>query len=414
MSDRAILHSDANGFYASVEMVLNPKLRGKAVAVCGSIEDRHGIVLAKSEKAKKAGVKTGMVAWQARQLCPELIIVPPHYDYYVKFSKMIQKIYARYTDEIEPFGMDECWLDVTRSPMKPMEIAECIRREVKEELALTVSIGVSFNKVFAKLGSDMKKPDAITEITRENFKEKVWPLPCSDMIYCGRATTKKLESIGVQTIGQLACLSTDILKHKLGKNGLMLWNYANGLDTSRVAHESYSAPAKSVGHGITCTEDLNTLEEAQKVIYALSQDIGAKLRQMGLRAKGVHLSVRDNELHTVGWQTLLKTPTQDELDIANEAFSILFSNYRWEKNVRSLTVTAINLEKAEEPIQLSLFDTPTNEKREILTRTIDEIHELYGKYSLVPALILDEKKMPRGTCDELVMPGWIIYRAPKQ
>ena len=407
MSDRAILHSDANGFYASVEMVLNPELRGKAVAVCGSIEDRHGIVLAKSEKAKKAGVKTGMVACQARQLCPELIVVPPHYDYYVKFSKMIQKIYARYTDEIEPFGMDECWLDVTRSPMKPMEIAECIRREVKEELALTVSIGVSFNKVFAKLGSDMKKPDAITEITRENFKEKVWPLPCSDMIYCGRATTKKLECIGVQTIGQLACLSTDILKHKLGKNGLMLWNYANGLDASRVAHESYSAPAKSVGHGITCTEDLNTLDEAQKVIYALSQDIGAKLRQMGLRAKGVHLSVRDNELHTVGWQTLLKTPTQDELDIANEAFAILLSNYRWEKNVRSLTVTAINLEKAEEPIQLSLFDTPANEKREILTRTIDEIHELYGKHSLVPALILDEKKMPRGTCDELVMPGWM-------
>ncbi len=407
MSDRAILHSDANGFYASVEMVLNPELRGRAVAVCGSTEDRHGIVLAKSELAKRAGVKTGMVAWQARQLCPELVVVPPHYDYYVKFSKMIQKIYARYTDEIEPFGMDECWLDVTRSPMKPMEIAKCIRREVKEELALTVSIGVSFNKVFAKLGSDMKKPDAITEITRENFKEKVWALPCSDMIYCGRATTKKLESIGVQTIGQLANLSPDVLKHKLGKNGVMLWQFANGLDTSRVAHESYSAPAKSVGHGITCTDDLNTLDEAQKVIYALSQDIGAKLRQMGLRAKGVHLSVRDNELHTVGWQTLLKTPTQDELDIANEAFAILLSNYRWEKNVRSLTVTAINLEKAEDPIQLSLFDTPTNEKRKLLTRAIDEIHELYGKYSLVPALILDEKKMPRGVCDELVMPGWM-------
>lgn len=407
MSDRAILHSDANGFYASVEMVLNPELRGKAVAVCGSTEDRHGIVLAKSELAKRAGVKTGMVAWQARQLCPELIVVTPHYDYYVKFSKMIQNIYARYTDEIEPFGMDECWLDVTRSPMKPMEIAECIRREVKDELALTVSIGVSFNKVFAKLGSDMKKPDAITEITRENFKEKVWQLPCSDMIYCGRATTKKLESIGVQTIGQLANLGPDVLKHKLGKNGVMLWQFANGLDTSRVAHESYSAPAKSVGHGITCTEDLNTLDEAQKVIYALSQDIGAKLRQMGLRAKGVHLSVRNNELHTVGWQTLLKTPTQDELDIANEAFSILLSNYHWEKNVRSLTVTAINLEKAEEPTQLSFLDDPRNTKREILVRAIDEIHELYGKHSLVPAIILDEQKMPRGVCDKLVMPGWM-------
>ena len=213
--------------------------------------------------------------------------MPPQFDYYVKYSKLLHEIYSRYTDEIEPFGMDECWLDVTHSPMGAMEIAEEIRQTVKDELALTVSIGVSFNKVFAKLGSDMKKPDAITEITRENFKEKVWCLPCSDLLYCGRATTKKLNDIGVQTVGQLACLGTDILKHKLGKNGIMLWNYANGLDTSRVAHESYSAPAKSVGHGITCNEDLNTPEEAQKVIYALSQDIGAKLRHMGLRARGV-------------------------------------------------------------------------------------------------------------------------------
>ena len=407
MSERAILHSDANGFYASVEMVLNPELRGKAIAVCGSIEDRHGIVLAKSEKAKKAGVKTGMVAWQARQKCPELILVPPHYDYYVKYSKLIQKIYARYTDQIEPFGMDECWLDVTHSPMKSMEIAECIRREVREELALTVSIGVSFNKVFAKLGSDMKKPDAITEITRENFKEKIWNLPCSELLYCGRATTQKLESIGVQTIGQLANLSTDILKHKLGKNGIMLWSYANGLDTSRVAYETYSAPAKSVGHGITCTEDLTSIDEAQKVIFALSQDIGAKLRQMGLRAKGVNLFVRDNTLHTVGWQKLLKAPTQDELTVANEAFAILMSNYSWEKPVRSLTVTAINLENAADELQISFLDTPANEKRERLTRAIDEIHELFGKDALVPALILDEKKMPHGVCDELIMPGWM-------
>lgn len=407
MSDRSILHSDANGFYASVETVLNPELRGKAVAVCGSIEDRHGIVLAKSEEAKKFGVKTGMVAWQAKQVCRELIIVPPHYDYYVKYSKLIREIYARYTDEIEPFGMDECWLDVTHSPMRAKEIAELIRQEVKDELALTVSIGVSFNKVFAKLGSDMKKPDAVTEITRENFKEKVWCLPCSELLYCGRATAKKLESIGVQTIGQLANLSTDILKHKLGKNGIMLWSYANGLDTSRVAHENYCAPAKSVGHGITCVEDLTGIDEAQKVIFALSQDIGRKLRSMGLRAKGVHLSVRDNTLNTVGWQTVLRSPTQDELDIANEACQILCSNYHWQRAVRSITVTAINLENADEPFQLSLLDTPISAKREMLTRVVDEIHELFGKDSLVPALILDENKMPHGVCDELIMPGWM-------
>lgn len=408
MRDRAILHSDANCFYASVEMALNPELRGKAIAVCGSIEDRHGIVLAKSEKAKRAGVKTGMVAWQACRLCPELIIVPPHYDYYVKYSRLIRGIYARYTDMIEPFGMDECWIDVTHSPMKPMEIAERIRREVKDELALTVSIGVSFNKVFAKLGSDMKKPDAITEITRENFKEKVWPLSCSELLYCGRATTKKLESIGVQTVGQLACLGADILKHKLGKNGVMLWNYANGLDTSRVAHESYSAPAKSVGHGITCTDDLRTVDEAEKVIFSLSQDIGYKLRSMGLRAKGVHLSVRDNTLQTMGWQVALATSTQDELTIATEACKILNANYHWQRNVRSLTVTAINLESSEEEIQLSFMGCPVNEKREVLNRTIDEIHELFGKSALVPARILDESKMPHGVCDELIMPGWMF------
>ena len=364
MSDRSILHSDANGFYASVEMALNPELRGKAVAVCGSTEDRHGIVLAKSELAKKAGVKTGMITWEAKQVFPDLIVVPPQFDYYVKYSKLLHEIYSRYTDEIEPFGMDECWLDVTHSPMSAMEIAEEIRQAVKDELALTVSIGVSFNKVFAKFGSNMKKPDAITEITRANFKEKVWFLPCSDLLYCGRATSKKLASFGMQTVGQLASFSTDVLKHKLGKNGIMLWNNANGLDTSRVAHETYTAPAKSVGNGITCNEDLNTLEEAQKVIYALSQDIGTKLRQMGLCAKGVHLFVRDNTLNVVGWQALLSSPTQDEQTIASEAFKILGRNYLWQKPLRSLTVTAINLESADEPVQLSLLcDYRAQERR---------------------------------------------------
>ena len=180
MKERAILHSDANSFYASVETVLNPELRGKAMAVCGNREDRHGIVLAKSEKAKKAGVKTGMAIWEAQKCCPNLIIAPPQYDYYLKFSKLLFKIYQRYTDLIEPFGMDECWLDVTASIGTPMEIAEEIRKSVKDELGITVSIGVSFNKIFAKLGSDMKKPNAITIITKENFKQKVWPLPVSE------------------------------------------------------------------------------------------------------------------------------------------------------------------------------------------------------------------------------------------
>ena len=225
MNSRAILHSDLNSFYASVEMMLDPRLKGKAVAVCGATEDRHGIVLAKSELAKKAGVKTGMVNWEAKQKCKDLILVPPQYDQYLKYSKLTRAIYNRYTDMVEPFGMDECWVDVTQSSVygSPMEIAEEIRQSVREELGMTVSVGVSFNKIFAKLGSDMKKPDAITEITRENFRDKVWPLHCSEMIYCGPATTRKLESYGYHTIGDVAHADPMFLKRLLGINGVALW-----------------------------------------------------------------------------------------------------------------------------------------------------------------------------------------------
>ena len=297
--ERAILHSDLNSFYASVEMMLDPSLRGKAVAVCGSTEDRHGIVLAKSDLAKKAGVKTGMVNWEAKQLCKDLIVVPPQYDQYLKYSKLTQAIYQRYTDLIEPFGMDECWLDVTGSRMvcgDPMTIAEDIRRSVREELGLTVSIGVSYNKIFAKLGSDMKKPDAITEIRKDTFKEKVWPLECSEMIYCGRATTAKLAKYGIRTIGDIAQTDPEFLRQQLGVNGVALWRYANGTDQSRVMHRDFVSPIKSVGHGITCTADLENDEEVWKVILALSQDIGHRLRLHELAARGVQISVRGNDL----------------------------------------------------------------------------------------------------------------------
>lgn len=288
--ERAILHSDLNCFYASVEMMLDPTLKGKAVAVCGSTEDRHGIVLAKSEKAKKAGIKTGMVNWEARQLCKDLIFVPPQYDRYLKYSKLTQSIYQRYTDMIEPFGMDECWLDVTGSQStfgSAMEIAEQIRKSVYAELGLTVSIGVSYNKIFAKLGSDMKKPDAITEIRSDNFKKKVWPLDCSEMIYCGRSTTAKLAKYGIHTIGQVAELDPPFLKRLFGVHGLALWRYANGTDSSRVMHKDFVSPVKSIGHGITCVADLENESEVWKVILALSQDIGHRLRLHGLAARGV-------------------------------------------------------------------------------------------------------------------------------
>jgi DNA polymerase-4 len=264
---RTILHSDLNGFYASVEIMLNPTLRDKAVAVCGSTEHRHGIVLAKSEQAKKAGVKTGMVNWQAKLLCPDLIICHPQYEEYVKYSKLTREIYQRFTDLVEPFGMDECWLDVTgcrHCGGDGYAIAETIRRTVREELGLTVSIGVSFNKIFAKLGSDMKKPDAVTPIGESDFREKVWPLPASELIYVGRSTTRKLAVYGIHTIGDIARASPEFLKRLLGVNGLSLWTSASGLDCSRVMHMDTNIPAKSIGHGITCVADLNNSEEVWK------------------------------------------------------------------------------------------------------------------------------------------------------
>ncbi len=296
---RAILHSDLNSFYASVEMMLNPNLRGKAVAVCGSTEDRHGIVLAKSELAKKAGIKTGMVNWEARQRCPGLIVVPPHYEQYLKYSKLTREIYLRYTDQVEPYGMDECWLDVSGSLDlygTGMDIAQAIRNTVKEELGMTVSIGVSYNKVFAKLGSDMKKPDAVTQISETDMELLVWPLPASDLFYCGRASAKKLAAYGIHTIGDIAKTPPDFLKRRLGVNGIMLWQFANGLDSSPVAGQDFISPIKSIGHGITCTCDLVNEDEVWRVMLELAQDVGHKLRIHGLEASGVQITVKDESL----------------------------------------------------------------------------------------------------------------------
>ena len=332
MQQRAILHSDMNSFYASVEMMLDPSLRGKAVAVCGSVEDRHGIVLAKSDLAKRAGVKTGMVCWEARQRCPNLVVVPPQYDEYIKYSRLAHEIYYRYTDMVEPFGMDECWLDVTASRYQcgtGREIAEQIRAATREELGLTVSVGVSFNKIFAKLGSDLKKPDAVTEITPENFRDKVWPLDASEMIYVGRATEAKLAKYGIYTIGQVAATPPELLRSWFGVNGLALWRYANGTDQSRVMHKDFVSPVKSVGHGITCTADLENEEEVFKVMLELSQDVGHRLRVHGLTARGVQLWIRANDLSGMQCQCKLPFRTQLPSELTAAGFKLFQERYHW-------------------------------------------------------------------------------------
>lgn len=380
--ERAILHSDMNCFYASVETMLNPSLRDKAIAVCGSTEERHGIVLAKSEKAKKAGVKTGMANWEARACCPELITVPPQYDQYLKYSRLARGIYERYTDLVEPFGMDECWLDVTGSQKifgSPMEIAEQIRSSIKEELGLTVSIGVSFNKIFAKLGSDYKKPDAITEIPRDGWQEIVWPLAAQELIYCGKATSAKLAKYGIRTIGDLANMDRQFIRSLLGVNGEALWTYANGRDDSRICHKEYVPPIKSVGH---------------------------RLRVHGLAANGVQVFVRGDDLYGYQFQAPLSYQTQLPAEIASAAFKVFRENYCWSEKVRAVTVRAIKLTPKDESPQCSLFyDTGHHALLDDLQESIEDIRRRFGKRAITYAQLLLDLKMPDDGRDKVRMPG---------
>jgi len=408
---RTILHSDMNSFYASVEMMLNPSLRGKAVAVCGSTENRHGIVLAKSELAKKAGVKTGMVNWEAKQRCPDLILVKPQYDQYLKYSAMAREIYSRYTDLVEPYGMDECWLDCGGSVHlygSELTLADSIRKTMREELGLTVSIGVSYNKILAKLGSDMKKPNAVTVIAEGDLESKIWPLPAGDLLYVGRATGKRLSTYGIHTIGELANANPDFLKQLFGVNGIMLWRFANGKENSPVTHTDSVCTVKSVGHGITCVADLENAEEVWRVMLELSQDIGHKLRLYKLAATGVQITVKDNTLAYKQYQAPLPTATQSPMEIALKARELFNNRYSWPTSVRSVTVRAINLVQQEAPQQLDIFTDPVKQKkRESLEDTVENIRKRFGKRAIYQACLFGDLKMPPHSEYEIVMPNML-------
>ena len=405
--ERTILHCDMNNFYASVECMLNPKLKGHPVAVCGSTEERHGIVLAKNYEAKAFGVSTGEVVWQAKQKCRDLVIAPPHYEEYIKYSRLAREIYSRYTDLIQPFGMDECWLDVSGSTHifgSGFDIAEEIRKTIKFELGLTISTGVSFNKIFAKLGSDMKKPDAITCIYKDTFKEKIWNLPASDLLGVGRATKMKLNYYGIYTIGELANSSPEFLRKIFGKNGVLLWHYANGTEQSEVTPNDFEVPIKSVGHGITTVRDLEKNEDVWPVILELSQDIGKKLRKYGKRAAGVAIDIRDSELHHNQWQCQLPQPTYSSLYLARKAFTLFKQSYMWNRDIRSITVRAINLVSEELPQQIGLFADEQNiDKMERLEIVIDNIRERFGKNAIKNAVLCQDIGMKAMT-SKLTMP----------
>ena len=406
-AETLILHSDLNCYYASVEMNENPKLRDTKMAVCGSSENRHGIVLTASYPAKRAGVKTGMANWQARQVCPGLIMVEPHYDLYLHYSRVVRGIYKRYADCIEPFGMDESWISIPccRNIADGYRIAEDIRKTVRSETGLTVSIGVSFSKVFAKLGSDMKKPDAVTIISRDNYRETAWKLPVSDLLYVGPATTRKLASYSIFTIGDLACADPGILRYKLGKNGIMLWRFANGTDGAAVMPQNYVAPIKSVGHGTTCVCDLQTDYEVWRVLYELAQDVGHRLRLHGITVKGVQLCVRDEDLAWYSWQLPLPYPSQSPYEIAQAGFALFRECYSWSRDVRALTIRGIHTGSETVPVQIDMFnDYARRDRQKNVDDAIDGIRNRFGTGAVFAASLMGDLKMAQDRCETVPMP----------
>ena len=387
-----ILHVDLNNFFASCECMVNESIRNVPVAVCGSTEERHGIVLAKNYYAKDMGVKTGQTVWQAKKLCPNLTVVLPHFDLYVDFSKKVRKILLDYTDLVEPFSIDESWLDVTNSKMfgSALDIAEDIRKRVLNETGLTVSIGVSFNKIFAKLGSDMKKPNAITVISKDNFKQKVWELPVEDMLMIGRATQKKLNDMGIFKIGELAKLSPEFLAEKFGKNGIMLYEYSNGIGHDDVKNYYDFVPPKSIGNSTTCYKDLTTNEEVKAVLSKLSDSIVSRMITSGfVHAKTLKLWVKDNALESFGKQCKFLGESTFE-NITSTAYKLFLELYDWHLPVRALGVSVCDF--FDGSVQLDLFGN-TQPKERKLDDAVLGLKNKYGESSILTASSLFDKHL---------------------
>lgn len=406
---RVILHSDMNACYASIEAKLNPALKEIPMAVAGNPENRHGIILAKSEKAKKMGVKTGEPIWQAMSKCPDLTVVPPHYEEYLRHSKMARSLYYEYTNQVEPFGLDECYLDVTGSVHlfgSGEEIAEEIRKRMKEEIGISVSVGVSFCKIFAKLGSDMKKPDATTVISEENFREKVWPLPVRDLVGIGPATERKLNKIGIFTLGDISQAPVNIMKNLLGVNGVYLWQYCNGMDIRPVIDRDHKEAIKSIGNSSTTRRDLNNDEEVLNVLQELSFSVSRRLREAELEAMGVEVFVRNSELQSFNFSKKINMASQSSIILVREAMEIFKEKYRWAFPVRAVGIRAINLRSQGGGSQMDVFlNHEKFQKSEDVDTCLYKIRKKYGKNSITFAALKKDIGLPSDMTEIVTLPN---------
>lgn len=391
-----------NSFFASVELIEHPELKEKPVAVCGDPDSRHGIILAKNEPAKAFGIVTAETVSQARRKCPGLILLPPHHDKYRHYSRLINAVYYQYTDMVEPFSIDESWLDVTASVKlfgSGRDIADRIRERVRSELGLTLSAGVSYNKIFAKMGSEYKKPDATTEITRENYKKLLWPQPVENMFFVGFATAQKLRSAGISTIGDLASAADIRLESLLGKQGPLLIKYASGRDDSPVSLSGERDRIKSVGNGITFSRDLKSAEDALTAVTSLSDTVAGRLRKYGFKAKGVKVDIKDASFKSISRQKQLVKPTHLSSDIKQAAMELISSSWRFPDPIRLITVTAINLTDGEEGEQLSFFGNgyssdsesaaAAEEKSDSIEKAMDDIRRKFGDSSITFGQLLN-------------------------
>lgn len=390
--DKRILHCDMNSFYASVELLSRPDIKDKPVAVAGDPNSRHGIILAKNELAKKFGIVTAETIQSAKRKCPELITISPHHDKYRDYSHILNSIYLEYTDLVEPFSVDESWLDVTASEMllgDAKVIADNIRERVHRELGLTLSVGVSFNKIFAKMGSNYKKPNATTVISRDNFKEILWPLPVSDMFFVGRSTAIKLNNFGIHTIGDLAHTDQRLLSNAFGVHGTSLYKYANGLDDDPVRIYSNHEDIKSVGHGMTFRRNLKGSDDIALALTELTDKVSTRLRQYDKWARVVKIEITTPEFKRLSRQKRLPSPINNPEAFRNTAIKLIKELNFMDKSIRLLTVTAIDLADSPDGDQLTIFtmgastvEKSKNEKDENLARTMDEIRDRFGKSSI--------------------------------
>ena len=392
--ENGILHIDMNNFYASVETLYAPELKNVPMAVAGDEKNRHGIILAKNMLAKQYGVQTAEPIGQALKKCPGLTLVPPHHDRYHYFSRRAKAIYCEYTDRVESFGLDECWLDVYGSERlfgDGEKIAYTIKDRIRQELGLTVSVGVSFNKIFAKLGSDYKKPDAVTVFGREQMESVIWQLPCDTLLFVGPSTRKALDRLGLYTIGDVARAPLPVLRKALGRMGETLWMYANGKDDSPVRRADVREEAKSIGNSVTLPYDITTEDEVRRTLLSLAQTVAGRLRAQGMKAGEVQLTVKRDNFEEIQRQMPVTPEVCDSQSIYKAALELYHREHRgWAIRLLGIRVSRL---VDREAAQLSFFDAADGrERREKLETAVDSLKARFGKNSVSTALNLEGKE----------------------